>query len=108
MNIKKILSAITAAALALCMTACGADSTREGGTITTADLSMLETVTETAEAEDFDGEDTENGSPSNDDTKMIEDREGNVIEVRNNVQTIVSAAPSISEILSGLGLANKI
>lgn len=108
MNIKKILSAVTAAALALCMTACGADSTREGGVITTADLSKLETVTETAEAEDFDSADTENGSPADDDARMIEDREGNVIEVRQNVRTIVSAAPSISEILSGLGLANKI
>ena len=108
MNIKKILSVVSAAALALCMTACGADSTREGGTITTADLSMLETVTETAEAEDFDSEDSENSSPSDNGIRMIEDREGNVIEVRNNVQTIVSAAPSISEMLSGLGLANKI
>ena len=108
MNIKKILSVVSAAALALCMTACSDDYTREGGTITTADLSMLETVTETAEAEDFDSEDSENGGPSDDDTRMIEDREGNVIEVRNNVQTIVSTAPSISEILSGLGLANKI
>lgn len=104
MNIRKISAVIAAAALTLCMAACGADSTREGGTITTADLAMLETVTETAEAEDFGGED----NPPANGARTIEDREGNVIEVRENVQTIVSAAPSISEILSGLGLANKI
>ncbi|MDE6747166.1 MAG: hypothetical protein K2J72_11130, partial [Oscillospiraceae bacterium] len=75
MNIKKISAIISAAALALCMTACGADSTREGGTITTADLSMLETVTETAEAEDFgDGEDV-----SDDGAGTLIDREGNLI-----------------------------
>lgn len=107
MKAKKIITAVCAAALALCMTACGADSTREGGTITTADLSMLETVTETAEAEDFSGEEAP-ASAAADGTRTIEDREGNIIEVRENVQTIVSAAPSISEILSGLGLANKV
>lgn len=108
MNIRKISAVIAAAALTLCMAACGADSTREGGTITTADLAILETVTETAEAEDFDGEENTSGNGTEDGTRTIEDREGNLIEVRENVQTIVSAAPSISEILSGLGLANKI
>lgn len=108
MNFKKILSAVTAAALTLCMTACGADSTREGGTITTADLSMLETVNETAEAEDFGGEETGAANGSDSDARTIVDREGNLIEVKSGIQTIVSAAPSISEILSGLGLANKI
>ncbi len=108
MNIKKITAVISAAALTLCMAACGADSTREGGPITTADLSKLETVTETSEAEDFGGEEDTSGNEDEDGARTIEDREGNVIEVRENVQTIVSAAPSISEILSGLGLANKI
>lgn len=108
MKIKKILSVISAVALALCMTACGADSTREGGTITTADLSMLETVNETAEAEDFGGEETDAADGSDSDARTIVDREGNLIEVKSGIQTIVSAAPSISEILSGLGLANKI
>lgn len=107
MNIRKILAVIAAAALTLCMAACGADSTREGGTITTADLAMLETVTETAEATEL-GEENPSGNGAADGTRTIEDREGNLIEVRENVQTIVSAAPSISEILSGLGLANKI
>lgn len=107
MNYRKILSAVTAAALTVCMTACGADSTREGGTITTADLAQFETVTETSEAEDFDGGETA-GDASDDGVRMIEDREGNVIQVRENVQTIVSAAPSVTEILEGLGLANKI
>ncbi|MCM1024675.1 MAG: ABC transporter substrate-binding protein [Prevotella sp.] len=106
MNYRKILSALTAAALTLCMTACGADSTREGGTITTADLSRFETVTETSEAEDFG--DGETDAETDDDIRMIEDREGNVIEVRENVRTIVSAAPSITEILEGLGLSGKI
>ncbi len=69
---------------------------------------MLETVTETSEAEDFGGEEDTSGNEDEDGARTIEDREGNVIEVRENVQTIVSAAPSISEILSGLGLANKI
>lgn len=104
MKLRKIPAIISAAALALCMTSCGANSTREGGTITTADLAMLETVTETSEAEDFGGgEDTPDGE-----ARTVIDREGNLIEVRENVRTIVSAAPSITEILEGLGLANKI
>ena len=104
MKLKKISAIISAAALALCMTACSSDSTREGGTITTADLSMLETVTETAEAEDFgDVEDV-----SDDGVGTIIDREGNLIQIRENVQTIVSTAPSITEILEGLGLSGRI
>jgi iron complex transport system substrate-binding protein len=36
------------------------------------------------------------------------DREGNTVEIPENVETIVSAAPAITEILAGLGLADKI
>lgn len=104
MNIKKIIAGISAAALALSLTACRTDYTREGGIITTADLSMLETVTETAEAEDFGG--VEDGS--DDGVRTIIDREGNLIQIRENVRTIVSAAPSITEILEGLGLSGRI
>jgi iron complex transport system substrate-binding protein len=36
------------------------------------------------------------------------DREGMSIEIPENVETIVSAAPSVTEILTGLGLSDKI
>lgn len=104
--LKKITAAVCAAFLAVCMTACGnANSTKEGGTITTADPSSFDTVTETSEISEFGESETADGADA---PRTLTDREGNVIEVAENIETIVSAAPSITEILSGLGLTDKI
>lgn len=103
--LKKITAAVSAAALAVCMTACNsANSTREGGTITTADLSALTTDVITSDVTEIGESDVSSESAS----KTITDREGNTISIPDSVETIVSAAPSITEILSGLGLTDKI
>lgn len=107
MKMKKIIALISAAALALSMAACGADSTKEGGEITTADIAQLETVTETAEATEAVPEETTE-AVTEAESKTLTDREGNLIEVPDTINTIVSAAPSITEILTGLGAADKI
>lgn len=102
MTFRKLIAAISAAAVALGMTGCSNDHyTREGGEITTADVRLLETVTETAKV-------TEVIPDTAVDIDIISDREGGTIEVPASVDTIVSAAPSVTEILVGLGLGSKI
>ncbi len=97
MRSKKLIAFIAAAAVAAGMTSCANDSyTPEGGDITTSQIAS--TVTETAEAEEV----------IPDAASSIVDREGNTVEVPSSVDTIVSAAPSITEILSGLGLTSRI
>ena len=97
MNFKKITALVSAALLTLSLSACRSDRTKEGGQITTADISKIEqTVTETGEVTDAL------------DTGLIPDREGGTVKVPDSVNTIVSTAPSITEILVGLGLGEKI
>lgn len=97
MNLKKITAFISAAALALSMAACSNDSyTKDGGRITTADITPEETVVGTGEVRD------------SLDPGLIIDREGETIKIPDSINTIVSAAPSITEILVGLGLGEKI
>jgi len=103
--LKKSAAAILSALLALCLAACSsADSTKEGGTITTADLSQLETVTETSVATEL----GESEAASDSSPKTVMDREGNVVQIPESIDTIISAAPSVTEILEGLGMADKI
>lgn len=106
MKLKKIISFIAAAALAVSMTACSEDKTRDGGVITSAEFSVTEAATETGtdEVSDALADETipDNGA------KVIADREGGVIQVPNSINTIISTAPSITEILVGLDAGNKI
>lgn len=101
MKLKKFIAAIAAAAIALGITACSDNYTSEGGEITTSEINSAEIVTETAEATDIFSNVTE-------DTDIISDREGGTVKVPDSINTIVSTAPSITEILIGLGLGNKI
>ena len=104
MKFKKLIALIAAAAVAIGMASCANDShTPEGGDITTSEIVPTETVMETAEAADI-----LSGSETNGETSSIEDREGNMVDIPSSINTIVSAAPSVTEILSGLGLTNKI
>lgn len=102
MKMKKIIAFIAAAALTLSMAACGENSTRDGGEITTTEITAAETVTETAEVSAADD------TAVVEDIRLLIDREGNEIEVPSSVNTIVSTAPSITEILTGLGAADRI
>lgn len=97
MNLKKITALISAAVLALSMTSCSnSHYTKEGGEITTALITAEETVIETGEVTD------------SLDANLITDREGGTVQVPDSINTIVSTAPSITEILVGLGLGEKI
>lgn len=103
-NTRRIISAVLAALMALSLAACGnANSTPDGGEITTSAVSETnaeETAEETAEVTE---EAAEDAAPS-----TIIDREGNEISVPDSIGTIVSAAPSVTEILTGLGLGGNI
>ncbi|MCH5194115.1 MAG: ABC transporter substrate-binding protein [Oscillospiraceae bacterium] len=97
MNLKKITAFISAAALALSLTACSNDHyTKDGGEITTAIITEDGTVMENGEVRDAL------------DPGLIADREGGTVQVPVSISTIVSTAPSITEILVGLGLTEKI
>lgn len=101
MKLRKFTALLAAFAVAIGMSACANDHyTPEGGEITTSEINSAETITETAEVSDSLSADSS--------TNTIEDREGNMVEIPSSINTIVSAAPSITEILSGLGLANKV
>ncbi|MBD5141975.1 MAG: ABC transporter substrate-binding protein [Ruminococcus sp.] len=103
MKLKKITALIAAAALAVSMTACSDDKTRDGGVITSAEFSVPETVTEVKTDEVEDLLPNDDGGP-----KVIADREGGVVQVPDSINTIVSTAPSVTEILTGLDVGNKI
>lgn len=106
MKFRKLIAAIAASAIALGITACSDNYTREGGEITTADIEQLETLTETAEVADpLSGL---NSDMPSDGEKTIFDREGGTVQVPDSINTIVSTAPSVTEILVGLGLGSKI
>lgn len=106
MNFKKYFAKLTAfaaaAAIAVGMTGCSENYTIEGGEITTADVNLLETDIKTSEAVDL--------FPIDDSGARNEifDREGGRVEVPASINTIISTAPSITEILVGLGLGSKI
>lgn len=104
MKKSKLLSLAIAGILAVSMTACGnANSTSDGGEITTSEITEAETVVnETGvETEETTAEEAA-------DADSVIDREGNLVEVPAEINTIISAAPSVTEILAGLGLADKI
>ncbi len=91
--------------LALSITSCTDNYTFDGGEITTKPVDELiyetvpinetEALTGTAEEDDIDG-------------SVIIDRTGNFVRVPDEINTIVSAAPSVTEILTGLGISDKI
>lgn len=104
MKKSKLLSLAIAGILAVSMTACGnANSTSDGGEITTSEITEAETVVNETEVET--GETTAEEAA---DADSVIDREGNLVEVPAEINTIISAAPSVTEILAGLGLADKI
>lgn len=107
MNFKKIAAFISAAALAVSMTACSDDKTRDGGVITSAEFSVTDPVTETGTGEVNDAL-TDETIPENNGVKVIANREGGVVQVPNSINTIVSTAPSITEILVGLDAGSRI
>ncbi|MCM1329671.1 MAG: ABC transporter substrate-binding protein [Ruminococcus sp.] len=104
MKLKKLIALIAAAAIAVSMTACSEDKTSDGGVITSAEFSVTDPVTETdtAEVEDIIPDTADDGP------KVISDREGGVVQVPDSVNTIVSTAPSVTEILVGLDAGSKI
>ena len=105
MKKSKLLSLAIAGILAVSMTACGnANSTPDGGEITTSEITEAETVVNETEVE-TEGTTAESEAA---DADSVIDREGNLVEVPAEINTIISAAPSVTEILAGLGLADKI
>lgn len=104
MKKSKLLSLAIAGILAVSMTACGnANSTSDGGEITTSEITEAETVVNETEVET-----EETTAEEATDADSVIDREGNLVEVPAEINTIISAAPSVTEILAGLGLADKI
>lgn len=104
MKKSKLLSLALAGILAMAMTACGnANSTSDGGEITTSEITeAAETTADETEAE------TEETTAESESADSVIDREGNLVDVPAEINTIISAAPSVTEILAGLGLADKI
>lgn len=111
MKSTKLLSFVLAGVTALALTACNnADQTSDGGVITTSEITEAEATTvETSEASDvLDETETETKTEAAATSATIIDREGNEIIVPEEINTIISAAPSVTEILTGLGAADKI
>lgn len=104
MKKSKFLSLVLAGILAAAMTACGnANYTPDGGEITTSEITEpAETVVNETEVE------TEGTAAETDSADSVIDREGNLVDIPAEINSIISAAPSVTEILSGLGLADKI
>ncbi|MBQ8825905.1 MAG: ABC transporter substrate-binding protein [Oscillospiraceae bacterium] len=103
--------AAAAVLLALMMTGCANDHyTKEGGEITTSVIKELppeETVNETAEVT--------TGMVAEETTElteaiplMITDREGNDIFIPDEVNTIISISPTVTELLEGLNVSDRI
>ena len=110
MKKNRIAALLIAAMTAVSMTACGS-STDTGTTETSAEIS----ASEEAPVEDTSVEETSEEASSEETTeaaedgvKVVNDREGGTVEIKGEINTIVSGAPSVTEILVGLGLADKI
>lgn len=105
----KLFALILAGVTALALTACSnSHYTKEGGEITTSEITETapdETLVETSAVEEAVPE-ADPVEETADNT--ITDREGNDITIPSEINTIISAAPSITEILTGLGLGDKI
>ncbi|MGN0608060.1 MAG: ABC transporter substrate-binding protein [Oscillospiraceae bacterium] len=102
----KLLSLVLAGVMALALTACNnANQTSDGGVITTSEITEAEATTvETAEVSEILEETEETVA----EVRSVIDREGNEIVVPDEINTIISAAPSVTEILTGLGVTDKI
>lgn len=102
----KLLSLVLAGVMALALTACNnANQTSDGGVITTSEITKAEATTvETAEVSEILEETEETVA----EVRSVIDREGNEIVVPDEINTIISAAPSVTEILTGLGVTDKI
>ncbi len=98
---KKLLPVVITALIAVLVSSCSNDNyTKEGGEITSAIITTTETSAEdTVEVTNKVAEDL---------VVTITDREGNSIEIPDSIERIVSASPATTEILVGLGLADKI
>ena len=107
MKSKKILAVILAAVTAAAMTACASNGTSEETTAADTTVSEAASDEDTAEAETEAETSAEETEASADGVKTVKDREGGTVEV-GEINTIVSGAPSVSEILTGLGLGDKI
>ena len=102
----KISAAVTALAVVMSLCSCSnADYTSDGGEITTAEITSFTTTA--ASSESINSEETEALIAAETQNTII-DREGNEITIPDEINTIVSTAPSVTEILCGLGLGSKI
>ncbi len=104
---KKLLSAMIAAAMLLTLGACAAETeTEESST------SNESSVAEESSEEETSGEEEETTEESDEEQSVpdsvILDREGNEFIVPETVESIISMAPATTETLINLGLADKI
>lgn len=103
---RKITAIAVLCGFCIMLSACNtANRTTDGGEITTSEITES-SAGESAETESVETQ-IETVLPESE-KMMITDREGNEIEVPEQIDTVISAAPSVTEILEGLGLADKI
>lgn len=96
--------------LVCCFTGCSnSHYTKEGGEITTKNVAEVVTTIDTKETEET-TENIEDEYFSEDiiDDSTIIDRTGSLVKIPDSINTIISTAPAVTEILSGLGLADSI
>ncbi|MBQ8567959.1 MAG: ABC transporter substrate-binding protein [Oscillospiraceae bacterium] len=111
-NNKKLIALLISAALSISLAACGQTETTAETTsettvaeTSTADTSADETTSaETTAAETESAETTVSDSG----VKTVPDREGGTVEIKGEFNTIISGGPSVTEILIGLGMGDKI
>ena len=102
-SMKKLISLVIASIMAITLASCSnSHYTSDGGEITTA------LITSTTPAETISGTAEVTESLPTEITSSILDREGNEIQIPAAINTIISTAPSVTEILVGLGIGNKI
>jgi iron complex transport system substrate-binding protein len=119
-TISRVLAAVLPLIIVLGLAGCdNADYTEYGGVITSLDAAGMsaarESYVESSVLADIEKEDEEImsydriGDPiSLALPRTVIDREGNTAVIPEDVQTIISPSPSVSEILIGLGLSDKI
>ncbi len=104
----KFIALLSAAAMALSLSACRDDYTKEGGEITTADIEILRQSMETTIIEEEIATEETIEQTSETSTKLVLDREGTLISAPLEINRIVSGSESVTEILVSLGLGGKI
>lgn len=108
MKTRKLTALIIAMAAALSAVSCSSENASVTDTTVSVTESVSQTETESAETSETEASTEETAEAPSENAKTVKDLEGGTIEIKNELNAIISGAPSVTEILTGLGIGDRI